>query len=626
MKKYFYIILMLLSFILISACGDNSDVLDESSPKDVIDIQQPLKSKAEFCQIVVGGGGQSEYISVYLDANGQHVQNTTKAWDFIRKTSGPCKFTIYSSQNLNGKHVTLGTGLTKRIRAGLDGIKYKIIGAGDTWPLQSVKIERVKNTSCHLYMGGRGVRMKYYVGWFDKVPAMNRINYMWGGNCDAKIWNKTDWGANDYYNRFKVIHPNASDDNPVSNVPIYNPGYDVRSMHIRHMGYNCDNDDPNYDFGRCLPEVTLPRSLFTNDAEQDLDKDGLDDEMENRLAEAFKPIFLNHSSENATTDNRYYSRLNKWVTEPVTVYQVIPKSNYPDSIELRMMELWRWDKWDSITCLGHPGDSQFRRIHIKTIAGKGYEYGKYWWLYRLSGTIGKSTSQMPEQGTILCTEKDEDFTHESILAQETQELKDLQNNQYIPSDSADNEIHQIQLTEAENDLLCQDIDPNNKALISAIACKEQGSDATRSEEFSWEQGVPTFRGSHFDYLPEGDNLGPNHIVVYFSKGKHHDYADAGWSGQFDKICPLAKAYVNARGHLHNPPYPKRGATLVSPYNGGGDRFGYNNVGSKAHHFMQPLDNYGFAGKNVFGDGCFYYGYDMWHVWGCQANAVDRHFD
>ncbi len=129
----FFVFFALLSLLLIGACTEDFDEWNEGNLQEFEQLGQSLEERGTFCQIVVGGGGKSEYIDVYLNPNGQYIKNTKKAWDFIRKTTGPCKFTIYNGKNLGGKHVTLGTDLHKRIRAGLDGVRYKDSGGGDTW-------------------------------------------------------------------------------------------------------------------------------------------------------------------------------------------------------------------------------------------------------------------------------------------------------------------------------------------------------------------------------------------------------------------------------------------------------------------------------------------------------------
>ena len=112
------------------------------SVPELVETRHALKT----CTIVLGGGGKSQTISPsFSGTSGNYTVNTSKAWDFVRSTSGDCTFTIYNDANQRGRYVTLGTNLDKRIRAGEDGIRYKDDGGGDTWRVRSVKIKHVAN-------------------------------------------------------------------------------------------------------------------------------------------------------------------------------------------------------------------------------------------------------------------------------------------------------------------------------------------------------------------------------------------------------------------------------------------------------------------------------------------------
>ena len=94
------------------------------------------------------------------------------------------------------------------------------------------------------------------------------------------------------------------------------------------------------------------------------------------------------------------------------------------------------------------------------------------------------------------------------------------------------------------------------------------------------------------------------MVIYFSKGKHHEYGDGGWSGQTDRICINIKAHTNGRGHLHQPPFP--GARPACAHlSGRGDRFDFTNVGTFAHPFFDDLGPYGFPGQRIWSGKLFY---------------------
>ena len=140
-----------------------------------------------------------------------------------------------------------------------------------------------------------------------------------------------------------------------------------------------------------------------------------------------------------------------------------------------------------------------------------------------------------------------------------------------------------------------------------------GTDGGIQSDLRWSQGDGSVRGAHF--VRVAGELGPaRHLAIYFSKGKHHEYADSGWSGQPDKECVADRAHVDGRGHQHEPPYPMRLASLSAPP-GAGDASDVGNVGSRAHPFFDDLTPYGFPGECVWGCGNFY-----------DANPVDRGFE
>ena len=224
MKKSSIILGVLISSLIMSACMEEQNIADTN------DLAVTKNALYATCTIVVGGGGNSQTITHTFTASGSYSINTSSAWDFIRSTSGNCKFTVYNDTNLSGRYVTLGTGLSTRIRAGENGIRYKDDGGDGTWKIRSVKIEPYTSTSCYLNIGGNGVRMNYYPGEYAQVPAMDRMTYFLGGNCDGKIWNEFSFGQSDYYNRFISIHANTTNASTGSNLPVYDPRYGETSV------------------------------------------------------------------------------------------------------------------------------------------------------------------------------------------------------------------------------------------------------------------------------------------------------------------------------------------------------------------------------------------------------------
>lgn len=468
----------------------------------------PLYAYAAECVIKIGDAGKTYTYTKRLEP-GQSAEwaAVSQASSFIRSTSGPCRFEVFNNTNFRGHSVILGSNLSSRIRAGLDGIVRKDSGGGDTWRIRSIKMTRVV-TDCTLSLGGDGVRMDYYGGNYETLPAMDRIGSFSGGDCQARIWNGVSYGVNDPHNRFKALHPVPHRPNA------YDPGFRVRSMKIWDELGRCPAIAS--DYGRCLPQIVLPRSIYALlSDDDDQDKDGLVDRLENDLAHAFRPIYVNHSTENATRVNVYEAVTGEKVMEPVTAYQVEPVRD--GEIVIRFMKLWRHDRYDSVLCGGHEGDSQLNTIYLKTYDDRSApEYGRFWYAYKTTGGC-------------------------------------------------------------ESDL-------------------------------RWEKGDGSIRGVSFEKWKNESvpSNTANHLVIYFTKGKHHEYADGGWSGQADKNCPTIKAYINSRGEKSNPPLPKRIAVIRSPA-GKGDRFDYNNVGNRAHNngYLNDLGPLGFAGHHFWSGRHFY---------------------
>jgi hypothetical protein len=498
------IILGVLAAAASSSCAlETGDAAYDESDAAVA-VQQSALSRT--CTIQIGGGGATYTYSASLDEGESMSWSSVTTSQFIRTTSGPCHFRVYNGTNFSGSSVVLGTDLTERIRAGIDGITLKDDGGGDTWNIRSLIIGR-KPDECRLNIGGNGVRMGYFAN-ANPVPAMDRISEFLGsggGDCGANIWNDVDYGADDHYNRNKSLHP--SDINVQ-----YDPGFKVRSLKIWDDGNTCPLDAQ--DNGRCLPQISLATNLYGN-FNGDRDADGLDDRMEDLVAEAFRPAQYNHSSENGTRTGIFTDASGVSVIEPATVFQVRPDGI--GTVKIIYMKLWLEDVWDGdvITdlsnCSEHHGDSQWTYVWITTRLPGNSTYGFFWHVFETSGGI-------------------------------------------------------------DGDL-------------------------------AWHQNDGSLRGAHFVRGP-GESGIPRHLAIYYSKGKHHEYADSGWSGVTDKQCGMFNAYVNGRGEDHNPPYPFRLAAVRSPYNRG-DAFHYSNVGSKAHHFFNDLVPFGFPDQCVFGCGDFY---------------------
>ncbi|MCL2326146.1 MAG: hypothetical protein FWC40_06605 [Proteobacteria bacterium] len=222
------------------------------------DFANTRQALQPLCSITMSSasGNHSEDIHLYPNQPSVLLANTLANWDYIDSTSGPCHFTVYNNTDGAGtRYVNLGTDLSTWIRAGEDGVRFRQNGGGETWKIRSVRIVRFfNNLDCYLRIGGNGVRMTYYPGSYAKTPAMDRMNYFLGGNCDARLWNDIAYGVLDELNRFVAIQPNATTDAEGNTRPTFDPYFRVRSMIITHWGnQHCTPNSPNYDFGRCLP-------------------------------------------------------------------------------------------------------------------------------------------------------------------------------------------------------------------------------------------------------------------------------------------------------------------------------------------------------------------------------------
>ncbi len=501
-----------LSFALSACYGEELSANEAAQSEGGQEVKLALTSSAliERCTIRLGSGGRTYEHSVTLDEGEQQAVKGVSASEFIRSTHGPCHFRIYNGADLTGPSVVLGTNLTTRIRAGEDGLTRKDRGGGDTWKVRSVMIYRT-STACTMRAGANGARMEYHVDYASPLPGLNRIDHLTGANCSAQVHKAADFGAKDSNNRFKRLHASSM------SRAAYDPGFAVRSLALWSDKSECLSVAK--DKGRCLPQTLLTENIYTATADGDRDQDGLDDWLEDELADAFTPAYFNHSTENATRTSVYINADGAPMLEPATIFQVSPYDS--STIRIQYMRLWLNDIWGSPTCPGHAGDSQRHTLYLRTLDASSAQRGQFWYVIKVGGGI--------------------------------------------------------------------------------------------QDELRWELGDDSLRSAHFIRL--SDESGPaRHLAIYFSKGKHHEYADSGWSGAPDKECVADLAYVNGRGHQHTPSYPMRLASLRSPQ-GQGDAFDFTNVGNIAHPFFDDLASYGFASECVWGCGDFY-----------RANSPSRGFD
>ena len=532
---------------------------------------------------------------------------------FVDRTTGPCHVELFSGLDYQGEMATVGSALASRIRAGVNGLTEASRGGAGTWAIKSARFVpffgRFGNQQCRLSMGGTytiyqeriqqlgfskesqlvpagsvNVAMTYF-GAAERTPGLHYViafEDTYPADCRARLYND-DW-YNDYgsdpQNVYADIKPSVprSPWYPVKTAQndweglggVYEAVVDssvvwrTRSLRVWDTGDHCSaefRDRSQGVTGRCVPRIQLCKSIFDTvgnclpvEPQQpgspvpvggegqgnvapgnnvpgvgnvppiavgevfDADRDGLHDVLENQLAEAFRPYFVNHSTEDATRHAAYQTAGGEWVSEPVTIFQVERARVEVNGIEqidrtkivIRYMKLWLDDVYDTAFCGGHAGDSQKNSITISTPSNFGSpDFGRDWTLVAMTG------------GT--------------------------------------------------------------------------------KGELGWDIGDRVLRTVMFDRA-EGEGIAM-HPVIYFTKGKHHEYSDTGFSNRTDKHCANINAYINAHGDENCEESPdgremlclgKRLAELRAPV-GMGDRHGYNNVGNRANQYpnMNSLEAWGF---------------------------------
>ncbi|MEE2786135.1 MAG: hypothetical protein VX589_02280, partial [Myxococcota bacterium] len=385
----------------------------------------------ERCQISFQTQGRPTTITRQVVRGQPSLIPSIGPFDFITATSGNCLFTVYNGADFAGRYVVVGTHLTGRIRAGMDGINHGKQGGHDTWRIRALKIEAAPDTDCRLTVGIHGAHMMYFPGRFAHIPAVDRALQFDGKDCHSVLWNKPGFGQGDANGRFSIIHP-------VNRVASHDIGFRARALEVNRSSFQCPEFTRD-NGGRCLPNWTLPTSIYVGPGPptpRDLDRDGLDDAFENRLAHAFRPIYFNDTNEHASRTQTYRTVDDQPVSEPVTIFEVAPSGT--DDIAIRYMRLWRRDISESTFCRGHEGDSQRHAVHIRTTRA---QHGRFWWVRRT--TIGING------------------------------------------------------------------------------------------DLSWRQNQGRHHSVHFMPSPDHPRQLPRHLAIHFSQGKHHEYADARWSGQRD---------------------------------------------------------------------------------------------
>jgi hypothetical protein len=155
------------------------------------------------CTIRLGEAGQTFTYGRSLKERESFYLEAVHESSFIRSTTGPCLFTVYNGRNFSGRYVTIGTNLSERgkvtmdgisrdarIRAGMDGVKNKDKGGGETWRVRSVHIERVP-TICKITLGGNNVSLDYYGMKGDKIRIIPMMTFIreTKGDCIYTVYN-----------------------------------------------------------------------------------------------------------------------------------------------------------------------------------------------------------------------------------------------------------------------------------------------------------------------------------------------------------------------------------------------------------------------------------------------------
>ncbi len=109
-------------------------------------MAQKKTATAQKCGIKFGGNGKN---SPWIKLKNNRITRTNNIggpWSFIRKTYGPCTFTVYNKKNFKGRRVRYGTDTKKRIRTGQLG------GKKGGWRTRSVIIRPVRQKKCKIVL------------------------------------------------------------------------------------------------------------------------------------------------------------------------------------------------------------------------------------------------------------------------------------------------------------------------------------------------------------------------------------------------------------------------------------------------------------------------------------------
>ncbi|PHR61082.1 MAG: hypothetical protein COA43_05430 [Robiginitomaculum sp.] len=169
--------------------------------RNIARAQTKNAATSQECGIKFGGNGKD---SPWVKLKNNKVTRTNDIggpWSFIRKTYGPCSFTVYNGKDFKGKKARYGTDISMRVRTGLVG------GKKGGWRTRSVIIRPARETLCKIVMAipmssdgswGRGevIAPQTFYGPARHVDIGGSDFVMkTSGNCTFTLYNRDNFNG-----------------------------------------------------------------------------------------------------------------------------------------------------------------------------------------------------------------------------------------------------------------------------------------------------------------------------------------------------------------------------------------------------------------------------------------------
>jgi hypothetical protein len=181
---------------------------------------------AEECGIVLGNKGTSSPIFKMQNDVRTQINNIGSPWEFIRKTYGPCSFTVYNENNFMGRKARYGTDIHTRIRTGATSSQNK-----GGWKTRSLVIRPAQDTSCKIVL--RAHEQSRRTGLSSLITTARQTFYGPAGHVDITGWSNIESTSGQC--TFKIYNDNRFKGRlaTVEHVEkAFNLGWRARSLHI----------------------------------------------------------------------------------------------------------------------------------------------------------------------------------------------------------------------------------------------------------------------------------------------------------------------------------------------------------------------------------------------------------